>query len=138
MKKILISLGIIASAFTFAMPAQAQLKGDAFTQFQEEAFSDVYDVDSAGKLEETLPAAIGRIISVFLSFIGVILLIIVVYAGFLWLTAGGNDEQVKKAKKLIMNGVIGLIIALSAFLITSFVVQQVQQAVSQKVSGGGG
>lgn len=39
------------------------------------------------------------------------------YAGFLYLTSGGNEENTKKAKKIIKNVLIGYVIALAAWLI---------------------
>lgn len=118
--------------------AQAQTSG--FGRYLESTFTSGSDApfqaQGSQSLEQTLPGAVGQVISVFLGLIGVVLLIIMVYAGFLWLTAGGNDEQVARAKKLIRNGVIGLIIALSAFVITSFVVTQIQGALSGTAGGG--
>lgn len=108
-------------------PVQAQLKGDVFQKYTKGTFSGVYETEK--NLEESLPQAVGNVISIALSFIGVILLIIIVYAGFLWLTAGGSEEQVGRAKKLIKNGIIGVAIALSAFIITSFVVDALQESV---------
>lgn len=139
MKKILFSIlcGLLLMP-VFAGMANAQLKitegRNALGQFYKGALGKTYDVSNKQKLEKLLPAAIGNIISIALSMIAVILLVIIVYAGFLWLTAGGNEDQVGKAKKWIKNGVIGLIISLSAFLLTSFVVQRVQTAVQSGTS----
>lgn len=63
----------------------------------------------------------GQIISLILSFVGVVFLILIVYAGILWMTAQGNDQQVTKAKDLIVNSVIGIIIVFAAYAITSFI-----------------
>ena len=65
---------------------------------------------------------IGKIINVALSLLGVIVLVIIIYGGFLWMTAGGNDEKVGEAKKWIFGGIIGLVIILSAYAIASFVI----------------
>lgn len=65
---------------------------------------------------------IGNIINVFLSFLGVIALVIVIYAGFLWMTAGGNEDHVDKAKTYMKNAVIGLIIISLAYALTAFFV----------------
>lgn len=73
---------------------------------------------------EAFARAIGGIIGVFFAFIGVLFLGFMVYAGWLWLTAGGNEEQVSKAKNLIRQAVIGLVIAVAAYGITYFVLQQ--------------
>ncbi|MFO0764551.1 MAG: Ig-like domain-containing protein [Patescibacteria group bacterium] len=81
-----------------------------------------------------LPTIIGRIINIFLGFMGVILLGIIVYAGYLWMTSGGDNEQVEKAKKLIRNAIIGLIIIVSSFAITAFVIN----LLTGENGGGGG
>ena len=66
---------------------------------------------------------IAQIIRVALGFLGIIFLVIVLYAGFLWMTSGGNDQKIAAAKGLLINGVIGLVIILSAYGITLFVMR---------------
>jgi D-alanyl-lipoteichoic acid acyltransferase DltB (MBOAT superfamily) len=61
------------------------------------------------------------LINLLLALSGVVILIFMLYGGFLWMTAGGQEDQVKKAKTIISNSVIGLIIVLSAFSIATFV-----------------
>ena len=64
---------------------------------------------------------IAKIIRIAIGFLGVIAIAIIIYAGFLWMTSGGNEEKVEQAKKTLTNAAIGLIIILSAFAIASFV-----------------
>ena len=64
---------------------------------------------------------VGQIIGIVLSFIGVIFLVLMIYAGILWMTAAGNDQQVNKAKNLLINAIIGLIIVFAAYAITAYV-----------------
>jgi hypothetical protein len=71
---------------------------------------------------------IGKIINVALSLLGVVVLVIIIYGGFLWMTAGGNDEKVGEAKKWIFGGIIGLVIILSAYAIASFVISNLVSA----------
>lgn len=52
---------------------------------------------------------------------GLIFLILIIYAGILWMTDRGDLDYVKKAKSILVNSVIGLIILLSAYAITNFV-----------------
>lgn len=66
----------------------------------------------------------GVIIGIILSFVGVIFLVLMIYAGLMWMTAQGNQERVNKAKDLMINAVIGLIIVMAAYAITSFVGQR--------------
>jgi len=85
--------------------------------------------DGAKPDANTMPIIIGKVIRILLSFVGVILVMIIVYAGFLWMTAGGNEDQVKKAKSWLTNAVVGLVIALSAYAISTFVVTNLGGAV---------
>jgi hypothetical protein len=71
----------------------------------------------------SLTVRIAGIVRALLSFIGVIIVVIVIYSGFLWLTAGGKEDQVKKAKDWLINAVIGAAIVLSAYAITDFVIE---------------
>lgn len=71
---------------------------------------------------------IGTLINVILGFLGVIFLLLVLYAGFLWMTAGGNDEMVVKAKNILKTSIIGLILVLAAYSIAGFVVKEIGDA----------
>lgn len=62
-----------------------------------------------------------NVIKIALSFLGIIAVLIIMYGGWLWMTAGGDAAKVDKAKKVLTGAVIGLIIILSAFLITAFI-----------------
>lgn len=64
---------------------------------------------------------IGRLVNVFLGFLGIVLLFLFLYAGFLWMTAGGDEKRVKDAKQYIINAVIGLFIIAGAYVLTNFV-----------------
>ncbi|MBT4722856.1 hypothetical protein HN958_03720 [Candidatus Falkowbacteria bacterium] len=77
---------------------------------------------------DLLTARIAEIIKVVLGFLGVVVVIIVIYAGFLWMTAGGTSEKVEKAKSWMINAVIGLAIILSAYAITDFVIERLLEA----------
>lgn len=62
-----------------------------------------------------------RIVNVLLGVLGTIFLLLIIYAGWLWMTAGGNPQQVQKAQKYITNAVIGLVIIFMAFAFTRFI-----------------
>lgn len=57
-----------------------------------------------------------------LGVIGTVFLVLMIYAGAIWMTSGGNEEKVGKAKKIITTSVIGLIIVILSYAITTFVV----------------
>jgi hypothetical protein len=77
---------------------------------------------SSGLGSKDIRDTIASIINVALSLLGIIVVVIIIYGGFLWMTAGGNEEQLTKAKQWIFGGIIGLVIILSAYAIASFVV----------------
>jgi len=86
---------------------------------------------TAGAVEaSTISQKIGTIISYVLAFLGVIFLILVVYSGLQWMMAGGNEEKVKQARTRLINAAVGLIIVLSAYAITFFVVSKIQKSVN--------
>ena len=64
---------------------------------------------------------IGKIVGAALAFIGILFFILMIYGGFLWMTARGNEENVTKAKELIIAAVIGLVIVLAAYAITAYI-----------------
>jgi hypothetical protein len=78
---------------------------------------------------DSLTNTIGDLIAILLGFLGVIFLILIIYAGLLWMTAAGNEDKVKKAQGILMSSVIGLIILLSAYAISFFVISNIQNSV---------
>jgi len=88
-----------------------------------EAQSDLTDIGTAlGGTQSDLPTLVGAIINVLLSVLGIVFVILVVYAGFLYLTSQGETKNVDKAKKLLTQSVIGLVIIVAAYAISSFVI----------------
>ncbi len=66
-----------------------------------------------------------QIIKGVLGLLATIFLILIIYAGFKWMTSQGNEEKVKDAQKKIMQATIGLIIIMSAYAITLFITELV-------------
>jgi len=77
-----------------------------------------------------------KIINIILGFLGLIAVIIVIYAGFLWMTAGGKSEQVDKAKKWLVNGLIGLVIIMLSFAITMYVFNVLENKINEANDNG--
>ena len=74
----------------------------------------------AGLGATSLGGAAGVFIQSFYLFglLGSIFLFLMAYGGIMWMTAGGNEEQVAKAKKVIKGAVAGFIIVLISYTIT--------------------
>lgn len=64
-------------------------------------------------------------ISSVLGIVGVIFFVLMIYAGFLWMTAAGNDERVTKAKNIFSTSIIGLLVIVGAYYILDFVLDAI-------------
>ena len=128
-KKIITAVLVFVCAFTsFSFIALASdtsygldttiKAGDASSSVLTKAFSVKAVGADAGAF---LSTRLGSIIGTLLSFLGVIFMVLVIYAGVLWMTARGAEAQVDKAKDILVNAIIGLILVLAAYAITAFV-----------------
>ena len=75
-----------------------------------------------------LRQTITQVINVALSLLGIVAVVIILAGGFKWMTAGGNEEKVDEARKLIFAGIIGIAIILSAWAIARFVLENLGEA----------
>ena len=74
----------------------------------------------AYKTNDTLYTSLGLLINTAINFAGIICVLFLIYAGWLWMMAKGNEEQVGKAKKIAEAAIIALIIILCAWFIYEF------------------
>jgi hypothetical protein len=71
---------------------------------------------------------VARVINAFLGLLGLLVVCIFIYAGYLYMTAGGDASKVDRAKQLMINAVIGLVIVLSAYAIAAFIFRAITGA----------
>ena len=98
----------------------------AFNRLQGVVADDdhpTFDADMTD--EETLTEYIGLLVNVILSLLGVIFTGLIIWAGYNWMTAGGNEEKVSKAGATIKVAIIGLLIVIGAFAIWRFVFERI-------------
>ena len=72
-----------------------------------------------------LPTTIGKAVGVLLSVLGIVFLVIVIYGGVTWMTAGGEEAKVTKGRKMLIEGAVGLVICLSAYSLSLYVVDKI-------------
>ncbi len=128
MRKKIISLFIVSlflTPFLMVLPAGVEAAGDNFGYNYINGAAGGEEIVLGQKDPRTM---IAQIINVVLTLLGIIAVIIVLLGGFKWMTAGGNEEKVAEAKKLLGAGVIGLVIILAAWGITSFVLNELMDA----------
>ena len=68
-----------------------------------------------------LPSSVGKAIAVVLGLLGIVFLGLIIYGGFIWMLARGNEQDITKARDLIISAIIGLIIIFGAYAITVFI-----------------
>ncbi|MBI4281378.1 hypothetical protein HY625_00995 [Candidatus Uhrbacteria bacterium] len=122
----MVALGIFVSPFFVVLHgAQADANFGLDTAAQQAGIK----TDSVTKgSPEGVQSIIGELIATVLSFVGVIFLILIIYGGVLWMTAGGAEDRITKAKGIITNAVIGLALIFAAYAITAFVTGQLSGA----------
>jgi len=81
-------------------------------------------LQSTSLSEFSLGSVVAVVIQGALGLLGIIFLIIMVFAGYRWMTASGNEEAIKTSKQMITRAIIGLIIVLMAYAITYFIFNQ--------------
>ena len=82
---------------------------------------NIKNVDVGLTANDTSPVTlVTDLVKIVLGLMGLVAVIIVLYAGFIWMTAQGDEDKVKKAKDMLKNGVIGLIIIVLAYTLASW------------------
>ncbi len=72
----------------------------------------------------SLSQIIGQVVGAFLGLLGIIFIILIIYSGYNWMTANGNEEKVDRAKDTLWRTLIGLIIIIGAYAIWNFVLNK--------------
>lgn len=97
------------AAGTFGQNSQVQISGDA-------------NFSSSTDGTRTFLALANQALNLVLLVVGVLAVFYLIYSGFLYITSGGNPDNVKKARAGIINSIIGIVIILAAFVIVKFAV----------------
>ncbi len=116
---------VVATAAAVALVAPLV----AFAQVNNPADSSIPTAFGLGTNTD-IRGAIVKIVQYILGFLGLIAILIVLYAGYLWMTAAGNEEKVSKARATLTAGLIGLVIILAAYALTQFVIQSITNNVT--------
>lgn len=121
---------IIKNILAFAMLAFLAIPAITFAQYTGNLDLGTDIIDNNIELSNNDPReTVARLINTAMLFLGIIAVGIVLLGGFKWMTGGGNEDKVSEAKKLMSAGVIGLIIILSAWGITTFILNQLTTAI---------
>ena len=115
--KVLAAVMCLAMVFTVASPVSLLVYADA----KDEVKKGADMTNSGGSAKQDLPDIITTIINVMLFIAGALAVIMIIYGGIRYITAHGDEKQVKVAKDTIVYSVVGLIIAIIAYALVTFI-----------------
>ena len=127
-KKIFVGAIIIFLLFAYCLLFIDSVKAQSFGELSDSL------ANLAGRVKDTkggtikkadLPTIVGGILYGVLGFLGVLCLVIIIYAGIKWTMAGGNQETVASARKTIQYAIIGVIVILGAYAASIYIIEQV-------------
>ncbi len=123
-----IFIGLIIGVSLLSYPGIAFQSNHQRGNVFERADRELYNVGSKAGFNATysrgtLQVFIASIIRELLTFLGIVFFVLVLYAGVLWMTAGGKEDQVERARNILSRAGIGLAIVLLAYAITVFVMR---------------
>jgi len=120
MKKAIIISLIILFSLTLIIPVQAGLiQPDKKNEFNNNIQNVLQNTDYNNTNNQSIENVIATIIRLVLSVIGSIFLVLIFVAGNQWMQAAGNEEKIKKSKARIQSAIIGLLIILIAYALSS-------------------
>ena len=115
--KVLAAVMCLAMAFTAVSPVSLPVYADS----RDEAQNGAKLANSGGGSNQNLPDIITTIINVMLFIAAALAVIMIIYGGIRYITAHGDEKQVKVAKDTIVYSVTGLIIAILAYALVTFI-----------------
>lgn len=135
MKKIILLTTLTVSLSALLMPAfifaqNEQLKA-VTDSLQKTIGPDGAKMINAGEQADNLPNIIGAIIGSLFALLGTVFLVFTLLGGFLWITAGGSEEKVLRAKKFIIGGIEGLIIIFMSYALVYVVLNALSQGANR-------
>lgn len=123
---VFLALSVVCGTAFFSTSAQAVSLQDSFSNRLNQVAGS-----SGARLtgqNTDLRLAVAVIIRFLLGFIGIVFLVILVYAGFIWMTSGGNEVVNADAIRIIRNATVGLLIILISYALSTLIVTYLQRA----------
>lgn len=108
--------------FSFSTAIAAEDDGAAAARAGLKEAAGVAGLSNTGGSEE-LPSLVGIVVGSLLSITGVAFFLLSLYGGFLWMTARGNDQQIEQGRNTLKAAIIGIIVVVASYAITSLVLE---------------
>lgn len=115
-------------ALAFSTPALAEASDNFWGNAAEKTYIKTNSGLPANENISDPRRLVVQIIKLVLGFLGILAVIIILYAGFKWMLSGGSEDKISEAKKMLIAGLIGLIIILFSYIIANFVISAIVNA----------
>jgi len=125
--KILLAIMIWGSLFFTATNPLLATSTDAGTKIKQ-GIIETGVAAGIGDADTDIRETIALIIRYLLGFLGIVFTVLIIYGGFLWMTAAGNDQQIDKARKILTQAAIGLLIVILAYALSTWVFRVILRA----------
>jgi len=126
---------VLSVTILFALPQAASAQFDDLDQDPNAVLDQVGEEIHVG--DQDIRVTILKIINVVLGFLGLLAVIITLYGGFVYMTSAGNQEKVLQARRILINGLIGVVIIMFSYTIVSFIINKLTDITNGSGSGGG-
>src|SRR3989344_5946187 len=127
-QKTLVISGLVLFLLIAAAPLFAQSPMDSLNSA----------ASGTGVINQPITYVVAVMVRNVLGIIGVIFLILIVYGGTRWMTSGGNEQHISLAKKVLTASVIGLVIVMTGYSVTYFIIQNLTNQQTQSLPTQGG
>lgn len=121
MKSLILVISLIFILITFLIIPLKSLSAGSITEGMLEMIKSS-GINLTSTEKRTPEEVIGGLIKVFLSVLGVMFIMLIIYGGWIWMRSYGNEEDIRRAKNILIAAFIGLAIILGAYAITSFII----------------
>ena len=81
--------------------------------------------DKGVGLSSNFQGLTGTVLAGIFYILGTIFLLLMIYGGYVWIKAAGRDQEVDRAKRILMTSIIGMIVILASYAITNFILGRV-------------
>ncbi|MEI7741660.1 MAG: hypothetical protein WCJ29_04095 [bacterium] len=118
--KLLAILGLLVSLFVPQIPVFAAIDTGIDATAGKAGFETT---------ETNIPILVSKVVYVFITLLGILLMVLFLYGGYEWMTSMGEEKKVKHAKDTVMNATIGLFIVLASYVISSYTFKQLGEII---------
>jgi hypothetical protein len=132
-KNIIITIFVLLVCLSFSFSVLAQsptIKGlneaaNEASLIDNELAKDITVDKKNSTAQNLVRGKIGQYISAVLSIIGMVFMVIILYGGLVWMTAGGDSGRVKKGRDLILFAALGLIMIGLSYVVVEYIIRTI-------------